>query len=150
MVALAVTESRQHRHFRFCPAGWAVRGCAPESGAEKFRGGLAGFHARRLERVPLDRKFHLDRDYILLTPDEVAEFLNNARSGIAPGSELQEKYAGYPGIPYFSKVYFDTRQTAALVYRENWGSSLCAAGQWIYLEKRAEEWVPRSGEEPHP
>lgn len=121
----------------------------PPDNPDAFREALHDFQTRRFERLPLTRQFHLDRDYTLLNAAQVAEF-RSARSAPDPGSSLQQQYAGYPGITYFSQVFFNRQQTAALVYRSNWCANLCAAGQWIYLEKRGSAWVRRSGAEPHP
>ena len=46
---------------------------------------------------------------------------------------------------FFSAVYFNQNLTAALVYVNVWCASLCAAGQWVYLEKHGGQWVRRSG-----
>ena len=117
----------------------------PPPGNEKaFLEAVQDFQSRRYERIRLTRNFAVDRDYTLLTHEQVAEF-RNARAGISPGSDLQEKYAGYPGITFFSEVFFDSTHQAALVYMNNWCTNLCAAGEWIYLEKRGATWVRRSG-----
>jgi hypothetical protein len=49
------------------------------------------------------------------------------------------------GITFFSAVYFNDTQTAALVYVNDWCANFCAAGQWVYLEKQSGQWVRRSG-----
>jgi hypothetical protein len=79
-----------------------------------------------------------------MTADQVAE-LRTARTSIDPGSDLSSKYAGYPGVTFFSQVYFNAAHTAALVYMNNWCANLCAAGEWVYLEKHGATWVRRSG-----
>jgi hypothetical protein len=116
----------------------------PPNNQEAFREAVQDFHTRRYERVQLDRQLNLDRPYTLLTADDVAE-LRKTLAGIDPGSQLQDKWAGYPGITYFSEVYFNTTHTAALVYMNNFCANLCANGQWIYLEKNGNQWVRRSG-----
>ncbi|HEY3991153.1 MAG TPA: hypothetical protein VGM02_17770 [Acidobacteriaceae bacterium] len=116
----------------------------PPNNEKAFREAVADFHIRRYERVQLERQLNLDRPYTLLEPDEIAE-LRKALAGIDPGSQLQDKWAGYPGITYFSEVYFNTAGTAALVYMNNFCANLCANGQWIYLEKNGGQWVRRSG-----
>ena len=89
----------------------------------------------------LERQLKIDRPYTLLSADDVAE-LRNSLAGIDPGSQLKDKWAGYPGITYFSEVYFNTNRTAALVYMNNFCANLCANGQWIYLEKQDNQWGP--------
>jgi hypothetical protein len=116
----------------------------PPNNEKAFQEAVQDFHTRRYERVQLERQLKIDRPYTLLTPDDVAE-LRKTLGGIDPGSQLQDKWAGYPGITYFSEVYFNTARTAALVYMNNFCANLCANGQWIYLEKNGAQWVRRSG-----
>jgi hypothetical protein len=116
----------------------------PPNNAQAFREAVQDFRSRRYERIPLEHKINVDRPYTLLTADDVAE-LKSALAGIDPGSQLQDKWAGYPGITFFSEVYFNTAHTAALVYMNNFCANLCANGQWIYLEKNGDHWVRRSG-----
>jgi hypothetical protein len=116
----------------------------PPDNEKAFREAVQDFRSRRFERVTLDHQLTIDRPYTLVGADEVAG-LRNALAGIDPGSELKDKWAGYPGITYFSEVYFNTTRTAALVYMNNFCANLCANGQWIYLEKKNNLWVRRSG-----
>lgn len=116
----------------------------PPDNVHAFREALRDFRTRRYERVLLTRNFNVDRTYSLLTAEQVAEF-RDSRTSMAAGSQQQNKYAGYPGITFFSQVFFNANQTAALVYMNNWCANLCAAGQWIYLEKHGSQWVRRSG-----
>lgn len=121
----------------------------PDDNANAFQEAVRDFQSRRFERVPLTRHFALGEDYTLLNSAQVDE-LRNARAGSSPGNDLQQQYAGYPGITFFTEVYFNAPRTAALVYRNNWCANPCASGQWFYLEKRGTTWVRRSGSEPHP
>jgi hypothetical protein len=116
----------------------------PPNNQEAFSEAVQDFHTRRYERMHLEHQLELDRPYTLLSADDVTE-LRKTLAGIDPGSELQSKWAGYPGITYFSEVYFNSAHTAALVYMNNFCANLCANGQWIYLEKKGDQWVRRSG-----
>jgi hypothetical protein len=117
---------------------------APPDNISAFREALHDYQIRRYEHVQLTRQFQLDRGYDLLNAGQVGE-LRSAKGAVDPGSQLQGKYAGVPGITFFSQVFFNANQTAALVYMNNWCANLCAAGQWIYLEKHGSQWVRRSG-----
>jgi hypothetical protein len=117
---------------------------SPPNNEKAFNEAVQDFHTRRYERVQLEHQLKIDRPYTLLSADDVAE-LRNSLAGIDPGSQLKDKWAGYPGITYFSEVYFNTSRTAALVYMNNFCANLCANGQWIYLEKDGAQWVRRSG-----
>ena len=116
----------------------------PPDNVTAFREALQDFHVRRYQHVQLTRQFQLDRTYMLLTADQVTEF-RESRADVDATSQLQDKYAGYPGVTFFSQVFFNSAQTAALVYMNNWCANLCAAGQWVYLEKHGGRWVRRSG-----
>jgi hypothetical protein len=116
----------------------------PPNNQEAFSEAVQDFYTRRYERIRLDPQLKLDRPYTLLSADDVTE-LRSTLAGIDPGSQLQSKWAGYPGITYFSEVYFNAAHTAALVYMNNFCANLCANGQWIYLEKNGDQWVRRSG-----
>jgi hypothetical protein len=116
----------------------------PPNNQEAFREAVQDFHTRRYERVHLEHRLTTDRPYTLLDANDIAE-LRQSVSGIDPGLDLKDKWAGYPGLTYFSEVYFNAAHTAALVYMNNFCASLCANGQWIYLEKQGSQWVRRSG-----
>jgi hypothetical protein len=103
----------------------------PPNNAEAFREAVQDFQSRRFERLQLKRDFHLDVDYALLSSGDVAAY--------------KSAQTGYPAINFFSEVYFNAKQTAALVYRNTFCGRLCANGQWIFLEKHGDQWVRRSG-----
>jgi len=116
----------------------------PANNARAFKEAVQDFYSRRHQRTRLEPRLQLDRRYTLLSPEQVSD-LRTSLTGIAPGCQLKDAWAGYPGITFFSEVYFNAAHTAALVYRNNWCASLCSNGQWIYLEKRDGHWVRRSG-----
>ncbi len=116
----------------------------PKDDPQGFREAAADYETRKDERLRLVRDFHLERPYSLLTPEEVNEF-RTARSTPTAPSALRQKYSGYPGITYFSQVFFNSKQTAALVYMVDWCGNLCSGGEWVYLEKQGGRWIRRSG-----
>lgn len=108
----------------------------PADGEKSFKEAVADFESNQHLRLHLTRRgFHIDHDFRLLAPEEVK---NLRAAGTTQGS-------GYPGVTFFSEVYFDRKHTAALVYRSEWCAHLCSAGTWIYLEKRGNRWVQQSG-----
>jgi hypothetical protein len=117
---------------------------APPENVKAFHEAVLDFQARQYEHIELTQQLHLNHDYRLLTTADISEF-RRARSSVQSDSALQNKYAGAPGITYFSQVFFNSTQTAALVYMNNWCTNLCAAGTWVYLEKHGGQWVRRSG-----
>lgn len=104
----------------------------PPDNAKAFEEAVGDFEANQHVRVHLTRAgFHLDHDFTLLTPDQV--------------QAVQSQASGHSGVTFFSEVYFNTKHTAALVYRSEWCAHLCGEGTWIYLEKQGDSWVRQSG-----
>lgn len=116
----------------------------PPNNPDGFKEALLDYQTRKYERVQLVRVFTITHSYDLLTDSQVKD-LRAAKSKIDADSALQERYAGYPGVTFFSQVFFNDPQTAALVYMNNWCNNLCNGGTWIYLEKLGGQWVRRSG-----
>ena len=117
---------------------------APKDHAKGFHEAVRDFEARKYDRIQLTQQFHLTQSYNLINADQVAE-LRRAKTAVDAGSDLQTKYAAYPGVTFFSEVYFSSNHHAALVYMNNWCANLCQQGQWVYLEKHGGSWVRRSG-----
>ncbi len=117
---------------------------APPDNVSGFRQALRDYQARRYQHIQLTRQFQLDRNYDLFNGNQVNE-IRRAKAAVDAGSDLKNKYAAYPGVTFLSQVFFNDNQTAALVYMNNWCTNLCAAGEWVYLEKHGGTWVRRSG-----
>jgi hypothetical protein len=121
---------------------------APPDNRRAFREALSDYYQRKEERYSLMRRyFQLGRPYLLLKPDDAAQ-LRAAKSSMEASSDQQSEYKDYLGITYFSEVYFNTQQTAALVYILDWCGNLCSQSEWVYLEKQNGVWVRRSGKAP--
>jgi hypothetical protein len=118
----------------------------PDDNPNGFREAVNDYRQRKKERLVLTRRFNLSQPYVLLNPNDVLQF--KASRSVNSTSELQSKYGDYVGITFFSEVYFNTAQTAALVYILDWCGNLCSQAEWIYLEKRDGVWVRRSGKAP--
>jgi hypothetical protein len=116
----------------------------PKDHPKGFHEAVRDYDARKYQRIQLTEQFQLPQPYTLMNSDQVAE-LRRSKTAIDAGSALQTKYAGYPGVTFFSQVFFSANQHAALVYMNNWCANLCQQGQWIYLEKHGGQWVKRSG-----
>jgi hypothetical protein len=119
----------------------------PEDNPQDFREAVSDYRQRRKGRLVLTRRFHLDHPYVLLTAPQITQ-LRASRTDPAESSDTDDDYTGYLGITYFSEVYFNVAQTAALVYISNWCGNLCAQAVWVYLEKQNGVWVLRSGKAP--
>jgi hypothetical protein len=116
----------------------------PTDDPRGFIEAVADYNQRKKERMVLTRRFHLDRPYVLLGPNGTSQF-KASRTSLNASSDLQSQYGGYLGITFFSEVYFNTAQTAALVYILDWCGNLCSQSEWVYLEKQNGVWVRRSG-----
>ncbi len=117
----------------------------PSDNPRAFNEAVQDYEANKTVRIQLTRPpFHLDHDVSLLSPQQVAA-LRAAKGAAQVTSEAQSQWAGYPGITFFSAVYFDAKHRAALVYMNDWCAHLCSAGTWVYLEKQGGHWQRRSG-----
>lgn len=117
----------------------------PPEHPQWFQEAVQDYQANQYQRVQLTKDpFTISHAFMLLSPNEVND-LRGAKSATAANSEEQSHWADFPGITFFSEVYFDTHHHAALVYMNDWCAHLCAAGSWIYLEKQGSQWVRRSG-----
>jgi hypothetical protein len=119
----------------------------PDDNPRGFHEAVLDYNQRKKERMPLTRRLNVDRPYILLAPNDAAQF-KASRVSVNATSDMQDAYADYLGITYFSEVYFNTAQTSALVYILDWCGNLCSQAEWVYLEKQNGTWVRRSGKAP--
>jgi hypothetical protein len=119
----------------------------PADNARSFREAVSDYNQRKKERLVLTRRFRLDRAYVLLPAADAAQF-RASRTAPDASSDVQEQFGAYLGITYFSEVYFNIAQTAALVYILDWCGNLCSQADWVYLEKQNGVWVRRSGKAP--
>ena len=105
---------------------------APADNPKAFDEALDDFESRKDERYSIQAtSFHPPLGLRLIDPQQVRD--------------IREAASGDRGVVFFSAVYFNHKQTAALVYVNDWCANLCAAGQWVYLEKHGTGWVRRSG-----
>lgn len=105
---------------------------APPENVRAFNEAVRDFDTRRYDRFRLDRdRSHAQLAYSLANEQEV--------------NDLRRSGSTDSGITFFSAVYFNSTQNAALVYVNDWCANLCSAGQWVYLEKQGGEWTRRSG-----
>lgn len=117
----------------------------PPENPRGFTDAVGDYESNKNVRVQLEKhELRIDHDFALLSPGDV-DALRDARGGAQTTSQTQAQWAGYPGVTYFSEVYFDKDHTSALVYMDDWCAHLCAAGTWVYLEKRGGLWVRCSG-----
>ena len=119
----------------------------PEDNARAFHEAVMDYNQRKKERLGLTRRFTLDRPYVLMGAADTAQ-LRATHTSMNATSDMQSEYGDYLGITYFSEVYFNVAQTAALVYILDWCGNLCSQSEWVYLEKQNGTWVRRSGKAP--
>ncbi len=119
----------------------------PADNVRAFKEAVSDYNQRKKERLALTHRFQLSRPYILLKPGDAEQF-RAAKTSLNATSDIQSTYNNYLGITYFSEVYFNVAQTAALVYILDWCGNLCSQSEWVYLEKQNGVWVRRSGKAP--
>jgi hypothetical protein len=119
----------------------------PEDNPHAFYEAVTDYNQRKKERLVLTRRFQLDRPYVLMGADDTAQ-LRATHTSMTATSSMMSTYGDYLGITYFSEVYFNVSQTAALVYVLDWCGNLCSQAEWVYLEKQNGAWVRRSGKAP--
>lgn len=119
----------------------------PEDNPRAFKEAVTDYNQRKKERIVLTRRFSLDRPYVLLGAADT-EQLRATHTSMNATSDMHSAYGAYLGITYFSEVYFNVAQTAALVYILDWCGNLCSQSEWVYLEKQNGIWVRRSGKAP--
>jgi hypothetical protein len=105
---------------------------APPDNVKAFNEALQDFQVRKYQRFQLEAASFHPRPALTLIGDQQITDLRNS-------GDINS------GVAFFSAVYFNNTQTAALVYVNNWCANLCAVGQWVYLEKHGGQWVRRSG-----
>jgi hypothetical protein len=119
----------------------------PDDNPRGFQEAVNDYNQRKKERAVLKRHFQLSRPYVLLSTADAAQ-LRASRTSLNATSSMQSDYGNYLGITYFSEVYFNVAQDAALVYILDWCGNLCSQAAWVYLEKQDGTWVLRSGKAP--
>jgi hypothetical protein len=117
----------------------------PEESMEYVKSGLDGisketfenYMARNAQSVALPGNMNLGVQYVILTPEELAEV------GSQPnwGKLLAERYPGSNGYTIFSRVGFNNSLDQALVYVGNVGGPLVGSGSYYLLEKKDGKWV---------
>jgi hypothetical protein len=121
---VSVTVNTEDRNPAVPPQGQLK---PPPDNPTGFNETVSDYESNQHLRIQLEKNsFHVSHAFSLVAPDGA-------------------KSAGYPGLTYFSEVYFDTTHAAALVYMNEWCAELCSSGTWIYLEKQNGGWVRRSG-----
>lgn len=103
---------------------------APDGDKTPFEQALGDFESRKYERFRLTKSGFAQGEAPQLIDQQQVQQIRNSGQG---------------GIVFFSPVYFNRNQTAALVYVNQWCANLCSSGQWVYLEKQGGHWVRRSG-----
>jgi hypothetical protein len=125
--------------------GWKVssRIVVPADRAPQYQQilqALDDYQRRKADRVSLEAKLDLPRQYRLLNEDEAGEWLSLQGGMIDPATHLQElrKWADWGPLVCFSEIYFSESQTIALV----WGIVMtsCGVEGWYLLEKSHGRW----------
>ena len=120
----------------------------PEDNPRDFHEAVTDYNQRKKERLVLTRRFKLDRARTCCWGPRIPRSSVATQTSMTATSAMRSAYGNYLGITYFSEVYFNVAQTAALVYILDWCGNLCSQSEWVYLEKQNGIWVRRSGKAP--
>jgi hypothetical protein len=99
-----------------------------------FREILADYGSRKATPRQLKQAFSISKPYLLLSPDEVKDFISARFSMPNPGA-TDERFRGVSDVITLSDVYFNQRGTLALTAISTWCGGLCASYQWKVFEK---------------
>lgn len=95
--------------------------------------------AKNKERFKFARNFNIDRQYVLLSEEDVKTFF---KAGVGDGwKSFREKYPKAVGITTFSRVGFNADRTQALVYRGYQCGGLCGGGDYYLLSRKNGAWA---------
>jgi hypothetical protein len=90
----------------------------------------------------IEPAFKISKPYLVLTPDEVADFTFNWGKGPAYQKPLDPKFQGARQLYLLGKVYFSLDHTLALTSISIGCGSLCGTSGWRVFEKnRTGDWV---------
>jgi hypothetical protein len=99
---------------------------------------LADYQRQNEKKRLLQRKFHIDKPYELLSEKQLARFDSSAI-----GNSWKAFYARYPnsgGLIELSAVGFNAGKTVALVRMDHECGLLCGSIQFYVLKKTAGRW----------
>jgi hypothetical protein len=101
---------------------------------------LDDYRRRKADRVALEARLDLPRQYRLLNEEEVRGWPSLQGGMIDPATKLQDlrKWAGWGPLVCFSEVYFSKSQTLALVWAKV--TTTCGVEGWYLLEKSHGRW----------
>ncbi len=106
---------------------------------------LADYQARRGDVVNLVPALRIKKPYQLLTPDEVAEFIEIHRLRPTPVPNPNPVFAKAADLFYLGDVYFNSGRTLALTSLTSFCGSLCGASNWKVLQKTTSgQWEQRA------
>jgi hypothetical protein len=113
---------------------------------------LAEYAAGRGSAVTLLPPLKIKKPYQLLTPDEVAEFIEIHRLRRTPVPNPNPTFAKAADLYYLGDVYFNSGRSLALTSLTSFCGSLCGATNWKVFEKTTRgvweqrpEWVSCHG-----
>ena len=119
-----------------------LRGCVhvPAEYAGKLEEVLAEYAHYKDERFQLERKFTVDRPYLLLNDAEAKQVQRYRVSPTIVQGEEPEKFRGAIDVLSFSSVYFDRGRTMAVVRTGAFCGGLCGIWVWRVLIKQEGDW----------
>lgn len=98
---------------------------------------LLDWTEKNREACPLPQRIPLQREYVLLSEQEHAEFFKSGGGW----SSFYRRYPKPDGLLRFSRVAFDSDKDTALVYFYRISYYLSSVGSFLLLKKDGDRWV---------
>lgn len=97
----------------------------PKEREAEFREVLADYDRRKGTPRQLERALSISKPYLLLTADEVKEFMKSRPVTKTDQEGGSEQFRGVTDVFTLADVYFNERRTLALTAISSWCGSLC-------------------------
>ncbi len=104
---------------------------------------LADFEHRKATQRELKSMFSIPKPYVLLSEDEVKAFIEERLVPRPNPKPTDERFRGVTDLFRLTDVYFNPKQTLALVQLATWCGGLCGLWEWRVFEKIDGTWDER-------
>lgn len=113
---------------------------SPDAPSQQIIGSaIADYLQQNKQPWLLQRKFHIEKPYTLLTANEERAAFQSSPGG---WEGFYQMYPDSGGVIELSAVGFNAEKTVAVVYSGHQCGMLCGGGEFKVLQKRAGKWEP--------
>ena len=104
---------------------------------------LDEYHRRKDKPVKLERALNIAKPYVLLNPEQVAQFIDNNHVRPTPYPNPHARFRIATDLFWLGDVYFNKAHTLALTAFATYCGSACGIVQWRVFEKSTARWEER-------